>query len=447
MNPKEKIELLKDPIYPDLWDSGSYCPYDFTLNIKGNATIEKLKEEKENANCYTTLIHEYVHYIQYLTTTFGCVNLVTYIDIFSLFFAENNFLDNDPVIPTFKGIADSKLKNKNYENFIIASRIGIDRINDKIVFSATDKIDFTIIKSSIYDPYRETNKFISYVAYNNELIPLNELVLCENMAIVASYLSSGLSLDEAKQTINRLWRPQYHIIYSFINNLFPDKDCLKLTYIISEMSLLIIPFNQTITKILEHLTNDFITLDQLNEDQFIENIRVFLNFDELLKLSINNSLDDVGMRILTCTKHEKDNEFFTHIKVILNNFKKGLTERLSNPFTYQSQFDNSFLNYHEKIIKSPILVFSDNKKTMLGDHQTDYINSIALVSGILTVFHKTYYDKLKECPFSTEPSLCALPKGTECTSDPISIYGKKKYKGCLLHNSLSIIGLKKEGRT
>jgi hypothetical protein len=447
MKPIEKIELLKDTIYPSTWDNGSYSFFDLTIKLKDTATIEALKTEKENANCFVTLVHEYVHFIQNFTTAFGFTNFVTYVDLFSVFFGDNILLDNDPTIPTKNGIVDTKLGNKNFENYVKSAFLGIEKDNGKFVFQSTSEKDFTIIDSTITNPYWQKDVFISYIAYQGKLIPLNELVASENMAIVASYLSSGLTLDEAKQTISTHWGPQYHIIYSFLNNLFPDKNCFKLTYIISEISLLIVPYNKIVSVILKHLTANKSKLEKLDEDQIIEDIKDAIQFKKSLAIVLRETSKQLEARIITFAKYEKRYEFFIYLKEILTLFKNGLAERAKNPFTYRDNFDSSFLNYYAEIIKSPILVFSDSKKTMLGDPTDDFVNSIAMVSGVLTVFHTTYFSNLTKCPFASDHSLCSLPKGVECNSDPLAIYGKEEYKGCLLHNSLNILGLKKEGRS
>lgn len=447
MKPIEKIVLLKDAINPISWDTGSYSFFDLTLKLKDTATIDVLMTEKENANCFVTLMHEYVHFLQNFTTTFGFTNFVTYVDLFAVFFGDNILLDNDPIIPTKSGIVDTKMGNKNFSNYVKSAFLGIEKDNGKIVYKATTKKDYSIIESTIINPYWQKNVFISYLTYQGKLIPLNELVVSENMAMVASYLSSGLTLDEAKQTISTAWGPQYHIIFSFLNNLFPDKNCFKLTYIISEISLLIVPYNKTISVILKYLKDNKAKLEKLDDDQIIDKIKVAIKFEKALEIVLVETSKQLGARILTFTKYEKKNEFYIYLKEILTLFKNGLEERAKNPFTYRDNFDSSFLNYYQEIIKSPILVFSDNKKTMLGNPTDEFVNSIAMVSGVLTVFHNTYFSNLIKCPFASDYSLCSLPKGVECNSAPLSIYGKEEYKGCLLHNALTILGLKKEGRT
>lgn len=446
MKPLDKIELLKEAIYPSRWDNGSYSFFDLIIKLKDSATIETLKMEKENASCFVTLIHEYVHFIQNFTTGYGFTNFVTYVDLFSTFFVENMSLESDPTIPTKNGIIDTELGNKNFENYIKSAFLGIERNNGKFIFQDTTEKNFTIVDSEVINPYWQKKVFISYIAYNGQLIPLNELVVSENMAIVASYLSSGLTLDEVKQTINTNWGPQYHIIYSFLNNLFPEINCCKLTYIFSEISLLIVPYNKTISRILKQLSVNKTQLEKLDEEQIIEYIKLAIKFEESLKLTLRESNIQLENRITTFSKYEKQYEFYIYLKEILNLFKHGLTERGKKNYTYRDNFDSSFLNYYTEIISSPILVFSDNKKTILGNPTEDFKNAIVMVSGVLTVFHYTYFNKLTKCPFVSNYSLCALDKGEECNSNPLSIYGKEKYKGCLLHNSLNIIGLKKEDR-
>ncbi len=446
MQQTNKLELLKEAISPVSWDNGSYSFYSLTISLKGTATIEALKNEKENANCFVTLIHEYVHFIQNFTTTFGFTNFITYIDLFAVFFGENILLNHDPAIPIQKGIVDTKFGNKNFANFMKCAFLGIEKNGaGKFVFQPTSEKDFTIIESTIKNTYWSKDVPISYIAYQRKLIPLNEFVASENMAIVASYLSSGLSLDEAKKTISK-WGIEYHIIYSFLNNIFPNKNCFKLTYIISEISLLIPPYTKIIADILMYLSSYIERFDKLNEDEIIGDIKKKVKFDIALPIILKETNNQLDERILTFTKYEKQYEFYIYLKEVLNLFKRGLAERATSSFTYRDNFDSSFLDYYGKIINSPILIFSDEKKTMLGELSDEFINSIAIFSGVLTVFLQTYFNKINKCPFVSNNSLCAHTKGNECLTNPFSIYVKEEYRGCLFYNSLNIIGLKKPGR-
>ena len=83
---------------------------------------------------------------------------------------------------------------------------------------------------------------------------------------------------------------------------------------------------------------------------------------------------------------------------------------------------------------------------MLGEQTEDFVNSIAYFSGVLSVFHHTYFKELKQCLFADDNSLCSHKKGQECQNSALDIYGNTQYEGCLLYNSLNIIGLKKAER-
>jgi hypothetical protein len=114
--------------------------------------------------------------------------------------------------------------------------------------------------------------------------------------------------------------------------------------------------------------------------------------------------------------------------------------------TYRDKIKSDFLNYYSKKIYSPILVFGDKQKTMLGEPSDSFVNSIASFSGVLKIFHLAYFQEIRKCPFDEEFSICTVDKGTECEHAALEVHGKDKYKGCLMNNALNIIGIRKENR-
>lgn len=443
----ENFKQFKEAIYPMLWDNGSYSFLHLEIKLKDLASKESLIKEKEEASCFVTLTHEYIHYIQNFTTTWGFTNFITYVDFFVAFFGDNILLENNPKLPLQNGLIDKKFGKKNYSNYFKSAYLGIEKGSDgKFLYNDTSEPDFSIIESTLTDPYWEKEVYISYIAYKGKQIPLNELVLSENMAIVGSYLSSGLSIEVSKQSIEGFWGPQYHIIYSFLNNLFPDKNCFKLTYIICESSLLIVPYNKIISKILVFLKDNINKLKIENEDLILDKIFTHINFNNLLNKIIPNLLDQLNSRILTFRKYKENYEFYKYLLDVLTIFKNGLKERLIKNHTYRDELNSEFLDYYSKIIYSPILVFADNQKSMLGEPSDDFVNSIASFHGILKIFHLAYFEEINKCPFCEEFSICKLEKGIECENNSTEVYNIEKYKGCLMSNALNIIGIKRENR-
>lgn len=443
----KNFEQFKEAIYPMLWDNGSYSFLHLEIKLKDTASKESLIREKEEASCFVTLTHEYIHYIQNFTTTWGFTNFITYIDFFTVFFGDNILLEKNPELPLKDGMIDKKFGKKKYSNYFKSAYLGIEKGSDgKFSFNDTNEPDFTIIESTLTDPYWEKEVYISYVAFKGKQIPLNELVVSENMAIVGSYLSSGLPIEESKQSIDIFWGPQYHIIYSFLNNLFPEKNCFKLTYIICESSLLIVPYNKIISRVLIFLRDNTDELKMENEDLIIDKILTHIDFDISLNKIIPNLLEQLNSRILTFNKYKENYEFFKYLLDILTIFKKGLNERLKVNHTYRDELNSEFLNYYSKIIYSPILVFADNQKTMLGEPSNDFVNSIASFHGIMKIFHLAYFGKINKCPFCEEYSICKVEKGLECENNSLEVYKIKKYKGCLMSNAINIIGIRRENR-
>jgi hypothetical protein len=266
------------------------------------------------------------------------------------------------------------------------------------------------------------------------------------MAIISSYLASGVSVSESKLSIDKLWGQEYHIIYSYLNNLLPEKNTLKITYNLCEAALLIVPYNKKITQMLIYIRDNVGTLKNLSEDEIIEILLKQIKFKESLKKIIPEILRQVDSRIQTFSKYKENYEFYKYLIDVLAIFKNGMEERLINNLTYRDTFDSRFLDYHSNILYSPILVFADKQKTMLGEPSAKFVNSIAYFSGVLKIFHQAYFREIKQCPFFEEHSICAVSKGSECETNALSVYGLEKYKGCLMQNSLNIIGIRKDGR-
>lgn len=447
MDNHQKIEQLKGAIYPIFWDNGSYSFLHLEINLKDTASKDALEKEKEEASCFVTLVHEYIHYIQNFTTTWGFTNFITYIDLFAVFFGDNILLDKDPILPLHGGIVDNKFGRKNYLNYLKSSFLGITKGSDgRIIFDKTLANDFDIIESTITDPYWSKEVYISYIAFNGQKIPVNELVLSENMAIVSSYLASGLSLDESKKSIDKLWGHEYHIVYSYLHNLFPDKDTLKMTYYLCESALLIVPYNKRITQMLIYIRDNISDFKNKSENEIIQALLEHIEFKKSLEKIIPEILRQVESRIHTFSKYKENYEFYKYLLDVLDIFKRGMEERLKNNHTYRDNFNSEFLNYYSKILHSPILVFADKQKTMLGEPSEKFVNSMAYFSGVLKIFHTAYFRNISKCPFCEEYSICQVVKGTECETNALSVYGDEKYNGCIMQNSLNIIGIRKEGR-
>ena len=441
------IDLLAKSLQPYLWDNGSYNFLHLEIKLKQTASKKALIQEKEQASCFVTLVHEYIHYLQNFSTTWGFTNFITYVDFFAAFFGDNILLDTDPSLPLKGGQIDSKFGAKSYSNYLKSAFLGIAKGTDgKFQFQATNDANFTIVESTIEDPYWGKEVYIAYVALDKKLIPLNELVISENMAIVASYLASGLTLEETRKTISSIWGPQYHVIYSFTASLFPNKNCLKITYLICEVSLLIPPYNKKVVDILKFLNDQQLTFNNNTEAEINEAILTYINFNKALDglmVNINRQLES---RILTFGKYKDQYEFYKFLIVVLNLFKVGFAKRVAAKHTYCDRMDLNFLNAYALDMFSPILIFADGQKSMLGNPPDDFINSIASFHGILKIFHQSYYAKIQKCPFFETHSICNVSKGTECENDATSIYGRPEYAGCIMDNALNVIGIKKLGR-
>src|SRR5579859_7520268 len=188
----ERMDAFKETL-SQAWDSGRYDFITLSIYLNDTASLEKLKAQKEQASCFATLVHEYIHFIQNFTTPQGFTSFITFVDLFAHFFVQNMGLAADPAIPTRGGIVDTSVGAKTYANFEKSLSLGLVRSlwDGKPLFNSTTRDNFTFVAGNVTDPYHEKTVFLSNLAYNDQLIPLNTLVIRENMAAISTFLASG----------------------------------------------------------------------------------------------------------------------------------------------------------------------------------------------------------------------------------------------------------------
>lgn len=443
-------EIEVDQIPPSLWDNGSYNWFNLQIRL-AKTTEAELKTAGENSRGFPVLVHEYTHYLQNFTTLFGLTTFMTYVDCFSYFFSKNVELLSDPQLPLRNGTIDKSFGNKTLHNFFDSVYLGIKwDSSDNIIFEKSNVTvsDFSISKRVVLNAYHQKKVDMYHMAFNNQWIPLNELVLRENMAMIATVIAANLPLSEVEKLLkgNR-YGLEYTIIYKFLANLFPGKNCLELTYKICETSLLVAPYCGTIHQILAYIELNKISFLSLSETQILNKVHHHINFSLQLRAQIRKGIEMIDQRITTSEKHLGNYEFFIYTIAFWKILKQGLLERQKKVSFYQTKFDMSFLAYYSSIVKSPVIIFGNGKKSLIGDNNSEYVNSIANLSGVLTALHRLYYFKETQvCPFIEANSYCSHKKGEECKSNFLSIHRRRKYSGCLMDNALNIIGVKSLGR-
>lgn len=439
------LHEFKESIPAELWEPGSYLFQILQINIKGNATLEKLISEGSDNPAFVTLCHEYIHYIQNFTTLNGALKFVDYIEVASRTFSENALLMSDPKIPIEGGDADHKIGNKTYANFVKSQKLGLNNQSNGSKFVNTQNADYAMSHELLRNDYKDKDIFIGYVSIDKKLVPLNEFVISENMALIGSYLAANIPFTDFEATMN-LWGYEYKAIFMLLKHIFPNHSCIKMTYIFCESALSLVPTNEKIYELLSYCNDNKDVLQGKNENDIIDSCLNQLCFEKLLKRQTGLFIKIFDSKLFIYDKYKDEIEYFKYAIYVLELMKKGVLNRLSNPISFKNRITPKYLMHYASIIKSPIIKFMDGKTTMLGENEETTINSIATFSGIMKMFFELYFNGIHECPFNAGGSLCGAEKDTCCKTDPFAMYGKPAYLGCLLNNSFNTIGIKNEKR-
>lgn len=437
-----EIQAFELSIPANHWERGEYIFRTLDIYIKGFSSIDELRTNGENSPAFVTLCHEYIHYIQNFTTTSSAAKFLNYIAAFTSTCAENGISGTCTRLPLFGGYADKTLGPKNFNNFIRSLNPGFNRNGKKFSFWSTPFPDDCISKDLIKNPYSDKHEWLYYLSAKGKKVPLNELVISENMALAGSYIASKIPLDEISKSItSELWGLQYNVIYQFIHTQFPTKNCIKLTYQICEASLLLIPCSDTAFKILLYLKNNKITLSQLDEDGIISQALRNINFQNSVEVQLSGLIACIDKRVGVYNKHSHSVEFNKTIISVLGILRAGLVSRKVNISSYADTMGFDFIENFSRTIYSPIIKFENGDTTILN-HNPTIINELATFSGIMRVFYLGYKSNISECPFCNDGSLCGHPnKGAICKSNPKGILTNPIYSGCLLDNGLRLLNV------
>ena len=425
---------------------GGFSMFEQFIQLEG-PTVEE---------CEPTLYHEYTHYLQNMTTFHCFTNFENYMSLFLSSFATLGCAKNDPIIPLCHDTnLVSKYGDKNLTNFMRLKYIGMINNDNHYEFYESGKENFTLWQEDLYDKYNNELKKVAFISYNNFKIPLNEVTIKENMALMNTIISNKktdiLDSDDI-EIIKNQSHYEYTIIYLFLNNYLSDKNIVKLVYTICEIALNILPIHKTIYEILDFVQTNISELLTKNTEEIIEiiysKISYFITINAYNEAYTNIAKQKISSYDLIIQRDK--NEFIELIKEFYQIILKGLEIRIQYKTLYTENLDLQYLDNFGRIIGCPVIYYPNliygPESKMLPNVPAFFHNKYAYLHGSLLLYLKAYNNTLTTCPFY-EKFICQYPKNQDCDFDCIKNWEKNGYENCLLNNALICTGIRQKGRT
>ena len=315
----ELKKILK--IGQDDWINGKYNM--FSLKI----TLEDETDEENNP----TILHEYTHYLQNVTTFHGFTKIDDYIRLFLAIFANLGSKSEDPTFPLKDYLPlQNILKEKNLENMFKSRFIGMHiDIYGNYTFSDYSADDYSLIIEKLVDPYHNKTKDIPFIVIDDKKIPLNEITIRENMAMVSTVKTLKRDKRDVYDMIISFPHKEYSSIFDYLYNYLGDKDIMKLTYQICEIVLNLLPIERHVVNILNYIKDNETYLKSLNDEQIINEITMLTNYRDVFNAQYQALIKIVKERIAMFDKIilTDKNEFVKILKDFYLYIIKGLELR------------------------------------------------------------------------------------------------------------------------
>jgi hypothetical protein len=430
----------------DNWSGGNYSWFHMEINLLGS-TRKEFQNHGDQAEGFQTLMHEYTHYIQNFTTSFGYTTFNTYIDCIQALRMNNLELKRNPKLPLKGGLADEKMSPKNLFNAFKIPYVGVLRRRNVPVYKRAINGNFEIWPSTEYVDYWSKEVTMAKITVNNYILPVSEFVLRESMAFMSNYLSTKCSMRiKEKHIFHCPYGLEYKGIYLFIKNFLPQNDCFKLTYVLCESALMIPPYTEKMCIMLNYLKNNHVYLSSQSDVLILSTLLNSIRFKESLPIVINTGINLLNEKLETYSKHEDNDGFLAISKRISNVIIDGLNSRLKSNSFYQDYMDMNYLNDLSSKFKSPIIRFKDGDTTVLCEEDDQFSNDLIIFSGILRAIRTMYEKKPCACPFSEKNSLCSLKKKWACRNYYPWMHNRKGYHGCLMDSAMEVTGVRRRDR-
>jgi hypothetical protein len=417
-------------------------------------TLEIEIQGKKNSESNPTVFHEYTHYLQNMTTINGFITLDKYIHVFLRSFIK---LGSDTVDPNIPLCDNLKLRNylgdKSIENILYKQSFGMeyDSGNKKYLFQKTDLDDYIISEEEYMDHYSGILMKIPYIAIDGMNIPLNEVTIRENMALVNSIIgfkrTDSITNDDIDEILSCKYK-EYNVLFDFINHYLPNCNLLKLVYSICELALNINFSEQIIGNILRLIKNEYAEMSKMTTEKIIFLIQRAMNYDKIFALlnkiihekAITRTLELFG------NFNPAHNQFVGILRNFYNFLIEGINYRANHKSFYIDCLTNEYIQRLTSIIGCPVIYLKlENEPHNLSETPEYFFKDFVYLHAALKVFMKLYYSQITSCPF-IEYNVCNVSKNNECYSNCLKNYKDSYYENCLLSNALNCSGIRQVER-
>ena len=419
-----------------MWFNGSYSFMLLEIEIE-NCTLEYFLKRGEESEGFPTFVHEYVHYLQHCTTTWGFTNFHAYLGCILNSLVVNPEEGSKRVMPLYK--YNPPGHSKTLENFYQHAWIGLD-LEDPFGFATSSEELYSIIEKEVYDPYFDKTVLLHYLTVGHRLVPLNPIVIAENMAWASTQLAAGFTLAQA-DLASPNWGLQYTAIYYYLREHLPSKDYLRLTYELSEAALMIIPYSATMESMLSYISQHRSLLIACTEDEIVDRIRQHIQYRDKSEKLINASISQFDALIVTLQKHAPKYSFFEFVLPLVETIRAGLKYRRVTSTTYAPRFTMTIVNQWANVINSPLLRFHETPPCVLKDSDPLFINALAHYNAILTLYDQLYFEEPGPCALNPSNTLCTHPREYECGANAMQVPSNSSLRNCMMYNTLKLTGM------
>lgn len=406
------------------------------------------KVTEEGSKDASIFIHEYIHYLQNFSTTWGSTIFAdfTYALIkVGASSATNNNILNLPIV-------ESAINNPLFLEGLKLRNEVISKINLHNEFEREDgfKIQYKFIN---------TNR--SYLTLTNGkiTIPLSGKVIREHMAHLGTLLflkSNDLEVHDHNKS---------HLGFSPYNNEFSNKAeywiIYEYYYSLNNFTNLTVGVFNLMQKCLAtnipentlKLFNDWlsIVISKIKTIDFIKLVEKWASkpeMESILSIDLKESKKHCERILEKIKKYKHQNDLLQFASNILSYIIKNIESSKGGQFVYSFDDDFSSITYwNRKVNKygSGIVRYSD--RLMIhgsDDHCTNMENSFLFLISSSIVINKVVNNQKSDCPFLTEMPICVAEyKGEKgCIQNPFNMVKNLDHgRECTFANGVLLLGL------
>jgi hypothetical protein len=314
-------------------------------------------------------------------------------------------------------------------------------------FYDTDMDDYIITECNYFDKYGGITKRIPFIAIDGKNVPINEIIIKENMALVNSIIGNIQNDSITEIDINDILEykyKEYNVIFDFISHYLPNCNVLKMVYCLCEMSLNISLSEQVLGNILRLIQEDYEEMSLMETEKILFLISKTIKYEEMF-YKCNQIIHEKAIiktqQLFDLFDTEK-NQFVGILREFYGFLIKGLEYRSKHSTLYINKLSNEYIKELTAVVGCPIIYFRDlNEARLLSEVSEYFFKDFIYLHTSLKIFIKLYYSTLSSCPFLAY-NVCAVIKNKLCDSDCIKNYESDIYKNCLLSNALTCSGIR-----